>query len=160
MSRTRRCNGVVVEGVGSLVIGAGGVARGHRLLLADAGLGELILANRSADRAVALAADIQASILSCKTQVCEAEAPDVAAGVDLIVNATTLGMQEGGTLPLNIAALEPTATVAEVIVNPAITPLLAAAAGRDCAIVSGIEMLKPQPRLAAEFFGLRSNQEK
>ncbi|WP_376706045.1 hypothetical protein [Mesorhizobium sp. ISC25] len=52
-------NGVVVARRRALVIGAGGVARAIAFSLADACLDDLILGNRSADRAVALAADIK-----------------------------------------------------------------------------------------------------
>lgn len=148
--------GFSVEGKRALVVGAGGVARAIAFALADAGLEALVLANRSMDRAEALAAEVAAAIPGCRVSVSDARARDAAAGVDLVVNATTLGMKEGDALPVDISGIEMSAIVAEVVVNPAITPLLEAAGKCGCSTISGAEMLKPQPRLVAEFFGLQS----
>ena len=151
-------NNISVAGRRALIVGAGGVARAIAFALADEGLVELVLANRNTERAVALAAEIAAVVPSCRTVVRDANAQDVAAGMDLVVNATSLGMKEGDPMPFSIAAMEPAAIVAEVVVNPVMTPLLLAAAERGHAIVSGAEMLKPQPRLEAEFLGLLPNR--
>jgi shikimate dehydrogenase len=151
-------NGFSVSGRKAIVVGAGGVARAIAFALADAGLAELVLANRSIDRAEALAADVSAAVPCCKIRVCDAYSPDAASGMDLVVNATTVGMNAGDPLPLDITGIASGATAAEVVINPAMTPLLVAAVGRGCTTVSGAEMLKPQPRLVAEFFGLLPKQ--
>jgi shikimate dehydrogenase len=148
-------NGVTVRGRKAVMVGAGGVARAIAFSLADAGLAELVIANRSMDKAATLASDVAQTIATCSTRTCDPNDPNATAGMDLVINATTLGMQEGDALPLDISSLESRATVVEVIVNPAITPLLAASARLGCTTVSGVEMLKPQPRLVAEFMDLR-----
>lgn len=63
-------------------------------------------------------------------------------------------MKEADGLPIALNRLSVEACVAEVVVNPPMTPLLRAAASRGCAIVTGDAMLQPQPRLMATFLGL------
>lgn len=147
-------NGFEVGGKRALVVGAGGVGRAIAFALADAGVTELAIANRDAERARSLAAEIAASVPACRLRLCDAQAPDAVAGIDLLVNATALGMAVDDPLPVRLDRLETETAVAEVVVNPPMTPLLEAAASRGCQIVAGAEMLKPQPRLVAEFFGL------
>lgn len=147
-------NGVELEGKRALVVGVGGVGRAIAFALADEGVQELVLANRDAAKAGALAREIAELAPACRVRVVEAHDPDALDGVDLLVNATSLGMRQGDPLPLSLDRLSRETVVAEVIVNPAMTPLLEAATARGCKVVGGAEMLKPQPRLVAEFFGL------
>ena len=147
-------NGVELDGKRALVVGVGGVGRAIALALVDKGLQELVLANRDAAKAEALAREIAELAPACRVRVVEAHGPDALDGIDLLVNATSLGMRQGDPLPLSLDRLGRETVVAEVIVNPTMTPLLEAATARGCKIVGGAEMLKPQPRLVAEFFGL------
>ena len=139
-----------------MVVGVGGVGRAIALALVERGITHLFLANRDQAKARSLAAEIAERHPHC---IAEAVEPVVAPGLDLLVNATSLGMHAGDALPVAVDRLSSETVVAEVIVNPALTPLLALAAERGCKIISGAEMLKPQPRLVAEFFGLFQAQD-
>ncbi|HZJ67335.1 MAG TPA: hypothetical protein VFD36_27695, partial [Kofleriaceae bacterium] len=75
-------------------------------------------------------------------------------GFDLVVNASPLGMTAGDGLPVDVSRLQTTSFVAEVVMKPDVTPLLAAARERGCRTQPGIDMLFEQIPLYLEFFGL------
>ena len=76
-------------------------------------------------------------------------------GYDLIVNATSLGMASADPLPLDADLLKAEQTVAEIIMAPALTPLLAAAQAKGCRIQYGSPMLACQIELMADFMGAK-----
>lgn len=144
-------NDVEVQNKSAMVVGVGGVGRAIAFALAQNGVSQLHLTNRDRSEAVSLANEIAEIYPHCKVAVADAQIPSE---LDLLVNATSLGMNAEDPLPISPEGLSARTTVAEVIVNPAITPLLAAGSARGCRIIGGAEMLKPQPRLVAQFFGL------
>lgn len=146
-----RANGFDPAGRRVLLAGTGGVGRAIAFALATAGAARIDLLNRDPAKAHALADALRLSVPACRIAMADADSLPQS---DLLVNATSLGMKAGDPLPLDIAALTPATTVAEVVVQPAMTPLLLHAAARGCRTVGGAEMLKPQPKLVAEFFGL------
>jgi shikimate dehydrogenase len=74
--------------------------------------------------------------------------------VDLLANATPLGLRDGDPLPCDATRIAPRTIVTDVIPKPDVTPLLAAAQARGCAVVTGREMVEGQAGLVAAFFGL------
>lgn len=153
MVRALILNGVVINGARILQVGAGGVGRAIAFGLAEAGARELTIANRSMERAENLAQAVQASYPACACRVGEAVAR---AGIDLVINATSVGMQEGDSLPIDITAVDEKAAVAEVIMSPETTALLRLASEKGCTIIRGKEMLTQQLRLASVHLGLQS----
>jgi len=133
----------------TLLIGAGGTARAIAFALADAGVSELVIANRTRARAVRLAGDVAAVYGSIATSG-EPEAQ----GFDLVVNATTLGMHAGDALPVDPSRLGPGTVVAEVVMTPARTPLLAVAERAGCAVHPGLRMLEAQREMNLRFLGV------
>ncbi|HQS47579.1 MAG TPA: shikimate dehydrogenase, partial [Xanthobacteraceae bacterium] len=75
-------------------------------------------------------------------------------GHDIVVNGTSLGMKPDDPLPLDAARLDASMVVAEIIMEPEITPLLARARDAGCCIHLGRPMLEHQLELMADFFGL------
>ena len=65
-------------------------------------------------------------------------------GVDLLVNATPLGMAGQGPLPLDIEALPAGAAVYDIVYRPLETDLLARARARGNPVVDGLGMLLHQ----------------
>lgn len=65
---------------------------------------------------------------------------------DLIVNATSLGLHEGDTLPLNAEWLHPGQIVYDIVTHP--TPLQRVAASRGCTASDGLGMLLWQGAIA------------
>lgn len=122
------------------VIGAGGAARAVVAALADAGVPEIRLANRSRERAEVLAADLGDRV----TVVEWSERADMLDGCALLVNTTTLGMTGQSSLDLDLTALPRTALVNDIVYVPLETDLLARARARGNVTVDGLGMLLHQ----------------
>jgi shikimate dehydrogenase len=75
-----------------------------------------------------------------------------AAGYDLVVNTTLLGMP-GDPLPMDITHLSPDTFVGEVVMKTEMTPLLLAAKERGCRFQIGLDMLYEMIPAYLEFFG-------
>src|SRR5258708_39845432 len=78
------------------------------------------------------------------------------AGFDVVVNATPLGMKGGDPLPMDVSRIAPSTFVGEVVMKQEITPFLAAARERGCAIQVGTDMLFGQIPAYLEFFCFRT----
>ena len=76
-------------------------------------------------------------------------------GRDLVVNATSLGLKDNDRLPLDAQRLDASQVVAEIIMLPETTALLAAATARGCRVHPGKPMLSCQLDLMADFMGIR-----
>jgi shikimate dehydrogenase len=143
--------GIAVAGKRVLQAGAGGVGRAIAFALAEAGAAELVIVNRDAAKGAALAAAVAAAFPSCRAR---AEAVGDASAADIIVNATALGMKAGDALPLDLTGIRAEAVVAEVVMTPVETPILAEAARHGCQTVPGRAMLDEQMVLLQAFLGL------
>jgi shikimate dehydrogenase len=134
-----------------VVLGAGGGARAVLTALIEAGAQEIWLANRSLERAEALAQEFGPPIGICDWSK-RHEALDQAA---MLVNTTSLGMLGQPPLDLVLQALPFTAIVCDIVYVPLETPLLAAARRRGNPTVDGLGMLLHQARPAFEaWFGI------
>ena len=134
----------------ALVLGAGGAARAVVHALREAGVGRIVIANRTAERAQALADRFDA----------ESSGWDAAADglekVDLLVNTTALGMTGKDALELDLEDLRRDAIVTDIVYVPLETPLLAAARARGNHVVDGLGMLLHQAVPGFErWFGVR-----
>lgn len=139
--------GVRVAGRSVLMVGAGGAGRAIAFALAEAGAASLVVVNRTAARAADLAAAVGAAHPACAVVAGEANL----AGVDLLVNATSVGMHGPDALPLDVSALTPATDVAEIIMAPEVTPLLREASHRGCRTVPGRYMLEEQIKRVKAF---------
>ncbi|MBP7001519.1 shikimate dehydrogenase [Amaricoccus sp.] len=71
-------------------------------------------------------------------------------GVDLVANATPLGMREGDPLPVDATKLVAAQFVADVITRPEISPLLVHARHIGCATMPGAGMFDAQAQLLVD----------
>jgi shikimate dehydrogenase len=126
----------------AMVIGAGGAARAVLVALIDAGVPEIRLANRTRDRADALAQAMgtHARVVDWRAR---AEALDECG---LLVNTTTQGMTGQPALDLVLARLPVDAVVNDIVYAPLETPLLRTARARGHVVVDGLGMLLHQGR--------------
>ena len=145
-----RQHGIAVEGQSAYLAGAGGAAHAIAFALADAGVARLTIYNRSAARAEAMIARLATCRPDLKVRLGTANP----AGHDLVINATSLGMAAGDALSFRADELTADQLVAEIIMQPALTPLLAAARARGCRIHFGAPMLACQVGLMADFMGI------
>ncbi|HEX3128600.1 MAG TPA: type I 3-dehydroquinate dehydratase [Thermoanaerobaculia bacterium] len=127
-----RERGIAIKGRAAAVVGTGGAGRSAAAGLATAGA-RVTLFNRGAERG------LQASSLLGLPFVPLADLDP--SGFDILVNATSLGRQEGEPLPFPVDALRPGAVVIDMVYRTAPTPLLRAAAERGAVTVDGREVL-------------------
>lgn len=144
-----RADGIEPSGLPAHLVGAGGAAVAIAFALTRAGVARLGLSNRSRAKAEELAARLWASFPGIPVEV-----TDDPGDARLIVNATSLGLRADDPMPLDPARLVPSAVVADIIMDPAETRLLRAAAARGLKIHHGRHMLDHQARLLAEFLGM------
>ncbi len=135
-----------------LLLGAGGAGRAAALRLADEGVTELWLVNRTADRAEALATEIRDRFPAVEVAV-----GYPATDVEIILNATSLGLKPGDPLPLDTARfpLQRADGVYDMVYRPATTPLLEAARAAGCRTANGLGMLLHQGAAALELWSGR-----
>jgi shikimate dehydrogenase len=137
--------GCKIEGKRALLVGAGGAGSAVALALIEAGVAALEIADFDAARRQSLIARLSARMPGAVT----AGSADPA-GFDLVVNATPIGMAPDDPLPVEAQRLEATATVADLITRPAVTPLLEIARRQGCRIVSGTDMFAVQAGYMAD----------
>lgn len=134
----------------AVVLGAGGAARAVVLALHQLGIGTIRVTNRTRDRAAVLAADLSrdpAGVPGNGMEVVDwAERSAALADASILVNATSLGMQDQPALEIALDALPAAATVTDIVYTPLITPLLQAARQRGNPVVDGLGMLLHQGR--------------
>jgi shikimate dehydrogenase len=123
-----------------LVIGAGGAARAILVALLDAGAPEILLTNRTADRASALAAEFGPRVKAHPWEKTEALLPQTA----MVVNTTALGMTGKDPFPFSLSGLSSTALATDIVYTPLDTPFLQAARAQGCVTVDGLGMLLHQ----------------
>ena len=136
--------------------GAGGVARAIAFALAQAEVASLAIHNRSAAKADALIDAVKRSFPNVAARRGDARP----SAFDIAVNGTSLGLKHDDSLPFAVEALPATATVAEVVMNPAMTPLLLRAAARGLRIVKGDAMLHCQLAAWVKFLALQTENTK
>lgn len=120
------------------LIGAGGASRAVVVALQDRGAREILVTNRSPDRALALATEFGLQAVDW------AERGAMLAGCDTLVNGTSLGMTGQPPLDLPLDSLPRDALVTDLIYTPLETPLLAQARARGNPVVDGLGMLLHQ----------------
>jgi shikimate dehydrogenase len=133
------------QGLRVLVIGAGGAGSAVALALIEAGVAKLFVMDVDSER--------RSSLMHRLTL----RAPDVLqSGTaitrehDLIVNATPIGMKPADPLPIDVAYLDSSAFVADLITKPVMTPLLEAAHCRGCRVMTGEDMFAVQASYMAD----------
>jgi shikimate dehydrogenase len=124
----------------ALVLGAGGSSRAVLFGLIERGIKRVHLANRTMERARALADQFGASVLPVEWEAFGELLPRAG----LLVNTTSLGMHGQPALELDIGRLPHHAVVADLVYAPLETPLLVAARARGLRTADGLGMLLHQ----------------
>ncbi len=138
-----------LRGAKVLLLGAGGAGRTAALKLASESVSELFLVNRTQSKAEEIAREIKKLFPS--VQVATSYPPGA---VDLVLNATSLGLKPGDAVPLDQKqfVLKQARAVYDMIYRPAETPLLQAARAADCQTANGLGMLLHQGAKAFEIW--------
>ncbi len=136
----------------AVVVGAGGAARAVLQALAEAGVPEILLTNRTRTRADHLKEEFGQRI----TVVDWVQAGNVIEDAELVVNTTSLGMQGQPELRVPLDGLQPGAVVTDLVYAPLQTHLLKQAEEVGCTTVDGLGMLLHQAVPGFErWFGVR-----
>ncbi|HWE37497.1 MAG TPA: shikimate dehydrogenase [Isosphaeraceae bacterium] len=135
-----------IAGLRVLVLGAGGAARAIGVELGLAGAAHITIANRTPDRAEALAAAIRDRTGTPSESVAWSGVLPIPQGTDLVVNATSIGLfpDVDAVIPIDTEGLHRGMMVCDVIPNPPRTRLIGAAEARGCEALDGLGMLVNQ----------------
>lgn len=138
-----------LRGAKILLLGAGGAGRTAALKLASENVAELFLVNRTQSRAEEIAGEIKRQFPDVNVSTAYPRG-----GVDLVLNATSLGLKHDDASPLDEKefSLKQTGAVYDMIYRPAETRLLAAARAAGCKTANGLGMLLHQGAKAFEIW--------
>ena len=133
------------QGRRTLILGAGGAARGVLLALARESVGQLTIANRTVERAESLAQLARGRNIAAQTiPLSGGDLSNASASAELIVNCTSIGMTHGpgeDETPLPGEVIPPSALVYDLVYNPLETRLLREASQAGAKTLGGIAML-------------------
>jgi shikimate dehydrogenase len=136
----------------ALVLGAGGSSRAVVFGLLERGIKHVHLANRTLDRARALANQFGETVHPIAWETIG----EVLPRTGLLVNTTSLGMRGQPALEIDVSLLRSDAIVADLVYVPLETPLLAVARARGFKTADGLGMLLHQAVRGFElWFGRR-----
>lgn len=140
--------GQPLAGLRVLLIGAGGAGAGVLGPLLQARPRQLVLVNRSADKAHALADRHAATARQCGVDLQVATLAQPGSGFDVVINASASSLQAAG-VPVPDSVLRPGCLAVDLMYGPAARPFLDWAAAHGAIGRDGLGMLVEQ---AAEAF--------
>lgn len=136
------------------ILGAGGAARAIAVELALDGVKDFMIINRDEKRGQDLV-----SLLKTKLQVsaqfvawsAKFKIPD---SIDVLINATSVGMADSGSydLDIDLTSIKKTMIVADVIVNPPQTNLLKSASSIGAKTIDGLGMVVNQAVICVKYW--------
>lgn len=130
----------------AVVLGAGGAARAAVFGLLREDVPEIILTNRTRDKALEIA-----KLDPSRVRVVDwGERSNVLGGANLLVNTTSLGMAGKGDLEMDFTRAHQDLLVHDIVYNPLYTDFLRGARDEDLRILTGIGMLLYQAKPAFE----------
>jgi len=136
----------------AVLLGAGGAARAIIVALADAGVTEILLTNRTRTKADALRAEFGTRI----RVVDWVQAGNILEGAATVINSTSLGMTGNAALRIPLDGLTKGTLVTDIVYSPLRTRLLEEAEAAGCTVVDGLGMLLHQGVPGFErWFGVR-----
>ncbi len=131
----------------ALIIGSGGAAKAVIDSLCDAGVPNIIIANRNVDRAKATAEHFSSHWPQTKitAQNLDIDGDQIACS-NLIVNTSVLGMKGQPTLDLDISSAQKNTIIYDLVYSPLETNLLSQAKKHGLICIDGLGMLLHQGR--------------
>ena len=159
-----RWHGEIFDGLGCIeALRRAGVAVGgaRAMLMGLGGAGTAIAAALAAERPALLRIfDLDSARCERTAAMLRAASPGTEVvvgaplvdGMDLLLNATPVGMLDDARRPIEVAALPASLVVFDAIVTPERTPLLAFAESQGCRTVRGREMMRGQISRIVDFF--------
>ena len=130
------------------LFGAGGAGSAIACGLAEAGAKSIAIIDQEAGKAKALVQKLERAFPGCAVSVAGDMPPDV----DMVVNASPVGMKPGDGLPGNIGRLDAGTLVGDVVILPDKSPMIRHAMECGCRYVDGREMMDGQVGALLAFF--------
>ena len=132
--------GSVPSGIRVLLLGGGGAARASLLGLIDEGADEIVIFNRTPERARSMSRRIGGERTRVIPVLEEIEGEDF----DLVINATCLGLEKNDASPVDLERLGCVGAAMDLVYGRHITPFVRAAEAMDIRATDGAEMLVRQ----------------
>lgn len=141
-----------LRGAKVILLGAGGAGRSAALKLATDGASEIFIVNRTPEKADALVDEIRKRFPKVKAE--SGYPHDHGATVDLLLNATSLGLNADDAMPLDEKQFSPcrAKAVYDMVYRPAETKFLSVAKAAGCRVANGVGMLLHQGALAMQIW--------
>ncbi|MAM33759.1 MAG: shikimate dehydrogenase [Micavibrio sp.] len=130
----------------AVILGAGGAARAAAYVLRQNNAPEIRIVNRTALKGVNLAEDFGGHFMEWEDR------EKALKGANILINATSLGMQGGKPLNINLENLPERALVTDIVYTPLMTPLLTQALERGNTVVTGADMFFYQAQKSFEIW--------
>jgi len=138
-------NDVKVKGRRIVVLGSGGAARAMTIELARDGASNIAIVNRNRERGEALVDLLNAKTRAKAEFVLWDKTYPVSEDVNIVVNATSVGMYPDPNKPnIDYSTLLDSMVVCDAVHNPPQTPFLIEAAKRGCKTLDGFSMIVNQ----------------
>lgn len=149
-----------LENKSCVIFGAGGAARAISVEMALSGCSNITIVNRSRNRAEELIDILNGKVNECCSQDISAQMVewtdtyDVPEETDYVINATSIGLYPdvNAKINVNMASINSSMIVADVIPNPPKTHLINDAKERGCTVIDGLEMLVGQGVIGIEYW--------
>ncbi len=137
-----------------VILGAGGAARAVAVELALAGAGKITVVNRDAERGQTMLRDLVSRTKASAEFVPWIGNYAVAADVDVLVNATSIGLFPDVDLlpPVSLDGVRPSLLVCDAVPNPPETALIREARRRGLKTLTGLSMLVYQGVIGFEMW--------
>jgi shikimate dehydrogenase len=145
-----RASGVDPQGRSAMLIGAGSAGSAIADALAEAGASTIAIFDSGEGKAQDLAGRIAQSHPRCDAFA----GPPTVEGVDVLINATPVGMAPGDGLPAAFGPLNVKMFVADIVPRQDATPLIALARKTGCRTMESKAMVTGQAEAILRFFGL------
>ncbi len=142
-SSLKEDGGFDLKGKSIFILGAGGGGRAVGIQSALEGAKRILILDGVGEKAQDLAQAIKSNISDCEAEVVNSIKEGVK-GVDLLVNATPVGMNLKDPLLINSEWLSQETFIFDLIYNPSETRLLKVAKERGCPTLNGMGMLVRQ----------------
>lgn len=134
------------DGVRALLLGAGGAARAALLGLLDEGASEVLIYNRTAERARAVARRIGGE----RARVVPLEKELAGESFDVVINATRLGLEPNDATPIDFGLFDRAGGALDLVYGKHKTSFVRAAEAKGIRASDGMEMLVQQGAVSFE----------
>ncbi len=166
-TRAIEADGTAIAGKSVVIVGAGGAGRGVAVGCAMAGAARVVILNRTREKAEEIVAALRGSPELPRGTAWEAHAladegravPVDWKGVGVVIQVTSVGMNEEGRSPLDVGLLPPQCHVLESIYSPLETSFLRNCRLKGLRTSDGLSMLLEQGAASFEYwFGMKPDR--